>query len=88
MSSPLTKESVQEIVRQVIADVTGNDIAEVHPQAELEDELGVTPVDLGRIIVELNKELDIQLSARDVEAEEVTTVQELTVIVSEEALLG
>lgn len=88
MSIAPTTESVTKTVQQVIADVTGNDLVEIHPQAELEEELGVTPVDLGRIVAELNNTLGLELDIRAIEAEDITTVQELTIIVTEEALLG
>jgi len=88
MPEVLSSESVLLTVQQVIAEVTGNDIAEVHPDAELEEELGVTPIDLSRIILELNKTFGIVLNTKEIEEQEVATVRELAVIVSEEALLG
>lgn len=88
MSEAISSESVLLTVQQVIADVTGNDIAEVHPDAELEEELGVTPIDFSRIILELNKTFSIVLNTEEIEEQEVSTVRELAVIVSEEALLG
>lgn len=88
MSDTLTLESVFNIVQQTIAEVTGNDIIDVYPQAELEEELGVTPVDFKRIIMEINKSLEIELDVRELDQEEIATVKELATIVAEEALLG
>lgn len=88
MSEVLSSESVLLTVQRVISEVTGNDIAEIYPDAELEEELGVTPIDLSRIILELNKTFGIVLNTKEIEEQEVATVRELAVIVSEEALLG
>ena len=52
-------------VQEILVEMTGNDIAEIGPQALLEDELGVTPVDFSRIIAKLNTQFDINLDARE-----------------------
>lgn len=88
MVETLSSDSVLLTVQQVIADVTGNDIADVYPEAELEEELGVTPLDLNRIVVELNKTFEIFLDIKEIEEQEVSTVKELAVIVLEEVVLG
>lgn len=88
MAETLSSDSVLLTVQQVIADVTGNDIADVYPEAELEEELGVTPLDLNRIVVELNKTFEIFLDIKEIEEQEVGTVKELAVIVLEEVVLG
>jgi acyl carrier protein len=88
MPDTLSSESVLLSVQQIVAEVTGNEIADVHPDAELEEELGVTPLDMNRIILELNKTFGVILNTKEIEEQEVTTVRELAVILAEEALLG
>lgn len=83
-----SQEEILAKVQQIIADLTGNDIDDVLPTAEFEEDLGVTPVDFKRIISELNREFEIDLNAQVLLNEEVNTVKELVIIVREEAVLG
>lgn len=83
-----TPDEVLSQVQEILAEMTGNDIAEIGPQALLEDELGVTPVDFSRIIAKLNTQFDINLDARELMDEEISAVKELAMIVREEAELG
>lgn len=83
-----SQEIFMERVREIIADTTGNDVADVLPGTQFEDELGVTPVDFKRIVAEINNEFEIELDPQTLLDEEVSTVRELTIIVREEAELG
>ena len=76
-----------ERVREVIAEVTGNELDDVLPESHLEDDLGVTPLDYQRLISRLEKEFGISLSENDI-IDEIETVQQLAAVVAEEKELG
>ncbi len=84
----ISQEEVMAQVQQIIADLTGNDIADIMPQTQLEEELGITPIDFRRLVAEINKQFEIDLDARSLIEEEVSTVKELVLIATEEAILG
>ncbi len=74
-------------VQEVVADVTGNDLDDVSAYTHLVDELGLTEIDLARLIVELNTSLGIRLKPKQI-ADEVETVYDLSLIVHDELNLG
>lgn len=80
-------------LRQLLTDLTGNDIEEVVPDADLEEDLGLDlDVDASRLVQHINKEFAINLSEKNVykELTEDThaTVAELAKLVYDEHELG
>ncbi len=80
-------------LRQLLTEVTGNDIEEVVPDADLEEDLGLNlDVDLSRIVDRINREFGISLQEKLV-YEELTeeahaSVAELAKLVYDEYELG
>jgi acyl carrier protein len=80
-------------LRQLLTEVTGNDIEEVVPDADLEEDLGLNlDVDLGRVVDRVNREFGISLQEKVV-YEELTeeahaSVAELAKLVYDEYELG
>lgn len=80
-------------LRQLLTEITGNDIEEVVPDADLEEDLGLNlDVDLGRIVDRINREFGISLQEKLV-YEELTeeahaSVAELAKLVYDEYELG
>ncbi len=80
-------------LRQLITDVTGNDIEEVVPDADLEEDLGLDlDVDTGRIVDRINQEFDINLTEKvvykELTEEAHASVAELAKLVYDEYELG
>lgn len=76
-------------VRTIISNETGNDLEEIMPDSILDEELEIGPNDFIRIVTAVNDELEINLNAKEIAAEEsVTTVKELAAIACEEVELG
>ena len=80
-------------LRQLITDLTGNDIEEVIPDADLEEDLGLDlDVDIARLVDQINKEFDIELSEKTVYKELTeeahATIAELAKLVYDEYELG
>lgn len=81
-------------LRQLLTEVTSNDIEEVVPDADLEEDLGLNlDLDLGRLVKRINKEFDIELSEEVVfqdltEEDHRASVAELAKLVYDEAELG
>ena len=80
-------------LRQLLVDITGNDIEEVVPNADLEEDLGLNlDVDLNRLVDHVNKEFDIELSEKTVYKELTeeahASVAELAKLVYDEYELG
>lgn len=80
-------EVTLERVREIIAEVTGNEIDDVLPESHLEDDLGVLPMDFKRLISRLDTEFGIHLESNEI-IEEIETVHQLTLVVAEEKELG
>jgi acyl carrier protein len=80
-------DEILTIVQNIIADLTGNEIEDVDPMYDLEEELGITEIDFRRIIKTINEYYDIHLDLDEV-SHEAETVEELTSLVQEEAELG
>jgi len=80
-------EEILTIIQNIIADMTGNEIEDVDPQYDLEDDLGITEIDLKRILKTINSAFNIELNHKEV-AEDIETVTELSILVQEESELG
>ncbi len=80
-------------LRQLLTDITGNNIEEVVPDADLEEDLGLDlDLDLNRLVDRINKEFAIELSEKTV-YQELTqeahaSVAELAKLVYDEYELG
>ncbi|HAZ73572.1 hypothetical protein KKI22_03720 [Patescibacteria group bacterium] len=80
-------------LRQLITDLTGNDIEEVIPDADLEEDLGLDlDVDIARLVDQINKEFEIELSEKavykELTEEAHATIAELAKLVYDEYELG
>ena len=80
-------EEILTIIQNIIADLTGNEIEDVDPQYDMEDELGITELDFRRIVRTINSYFNIDLKSREI-SEEIETVNELTKLVQDESELG
>jgi len=67
--------------------MTGNEIEDVDPQYNLEDDLGITEIDFKRILKTINSYFNIELNHKEI-SEEIETVTELTILVQDESELG
>jgi acyl carrier protein len=80
-------------LRQLLTDLTDNDIEEVVPDADLEEDLGLDlDVDTSRLVDHINKEFDINLNEKNVYKELTenahASVAELAKLVYDEYELG
>ncbi len=80
-------------LRQLLTDITSNDIEEVVPDADLEEDLGLDlDTDTGRLVDYINKEFDINLNEKNVYKELTenahASVAELAKLVYDEYELG
>lgn len=80
-------DEILTIVQNIIADLTGNEIEDVDPEYDLEDDLNITHIDLKRIVSVINSDFDIELNPSEIE-DDVETVTELCVLTQEESELG
>lgn len=80
-------EEILTIIQNIIADMTGNEIEDVDPQYNLEDDLGITEIDFKRILKTINSYFNIELNHKEI-SEEIETVTELTILVQDESELG
>jgi len=86
MTSKATRfDEILTIVQNIIADLTGNEIEDVDPEYDLEDDLNITHTDFKRIISTINSDFDIEL---DMNEDEIETVKELCILTQEESELG
>lgn len=77
-----------EQLRNLLAEVTGNDPGDIHPESSLTEDLGITDeADLPRIIKRINTVFDIHLRVADV-TDEIETVESLLMLITDEAELG
>lgn len=79
--------------RQLLTDITGNDIEEVVPDADLEEDLGLDlDVDISRLVDRINKEFEIELHEKavykELTEEAHASVAELAKLVYDEYELG
>jgi len=83
-----TDSSTFEQLRTILAEVTGNEAADICPESILVDDLGMTDAaDLPRIIKRINREFDIRLDLNQVAAE-TETVEDLLMLIIDETELG
>lgn len=80
-------------LRQLLVELTGNDIEEVVPDADLEEDLGLNlDVDLTRIVERINQEFEIRLHEKavyqELTEEAHASVAELAKLVYDEYELG
>ncbi|MBP9819690.1 acyl carrier protein [Candidatus Woesebacteria bacterium] len=74
-------------IQHIIAELTGNDLEEVHPDAILDEELNISLTEFTQIIRRINQQFELTLSTKDLH-DEVETVQELATAVHDERELG
>jgi len=88
MSTPaFLPEEIFTIIQNIIANLTGNEVQDIDPQSDLEEDLGITDVDFKRIIKTINSYFDIELNLTEIE-DEIETVEELSTLVRDESELG
>jgi len=80
-------------LRQLLTDVTGGDISEVVPDADLEEDLGLDlDIDISRLVEHINQEFEIELNEKNVYNELTedshASVAELAKLVYDEYELG
>lgn len=94
MASPVLPISDQvsehfEMIREIIADTTNTDPAEIWPEAFILEDLNITEDAVGTIVRRINKAFSISLSLEEILAEfETLTVQNILNYVEEEIELG
>lgn len=77
-----------EKLRDILADMTGNDAGDIYPESDLEEDLGmIIEVDLPRVIKRINQEYEIKLDL-PVVTDQVETVEDLLTFVNDETELG
>lgn len=74
-------------LRSILAEVTGNEAGDIHPDSDLVEDLGATEQDIVRIVKRVNSEFEINLKPPAV-LDEVETVEHLLTMVIDEAELG
>lgn len=74
---------IEEKVKAIIVDKLGVDEAEVKPEASFTNDLGADSLDTVELIMEFEKEFDIQIP--DEKAEKITTVGEAIKYIEDEA---
>ena len=74
-------------LRGILAEMTGNDPGDIHPDSILDDDLGATEPDIIRIIKRVNHDFEIHLQTPAV-FDEVETVEHLLAMIIDEAELG
>ncbi|MDQ5951583.1 MAG: acyl carrier protein [Patescibacteria group bacterium] len=75
-------------LRTLLAEMTGNDAGDIHPDSVLIDDLGIVPeTDLPGIVKRINKDFEIHLNPSAV-ADEVESVEDLLTMISDEVELG
>lgn len=93
MSKPLPKTAKSlEQLRALLAEKTGNDLEDIHPQSHFEDDLGINlSDDFPRLLSQINVEFEIGLDLHTVMDEmEMAgeTVAELAKLIDDESELG
>jgi acyl carrier protein len=83
----LSQDQRFDQLRSILAEMTGNDAGDIHPDSSLIDDLGVTEIDITRIIKRINTEFEIGLKIAAV-LDEVETVEHLFAMIIDEADLG
>ena len=77
-----------EKLRDILADMTGNEAGDIYPESDLEEDLGmIIEADLPRVIKRINHEFDIKLDLPII-TDQVTTVEDMLTFINDEAELG
>lgn len=66
--------SVEDKIKQIIAEKLGVELSEVVPEASFVDDLGADSLDLVELVMTMEEEFDIDISDED--AEKLVTVQD------------
>ena len=74
--------SVEEKVKNIIAEKLSVDLEEVVPEASFVDDLGADSLDLVELIMSMEEEFDTDISDED--AEQITTVKDAIAYVSKQ----
>lgn len=75
--------SIEERVKQIVAEQLGVDDAQVTPEASFMDDLGADSLDTVELVMALEEEFDIEISDED--AEKIQTVQDAINYINENA---
>lgn len=77
---------IDQVVKKTIEEVTGNGFNDIHPEADLVEDLGISNAELLNIMKKIQVRLEIELSpeARQELFEEAESVQDLVDIFAEE----
>lgn len=67
-------ESIEEKVKNIIAEKLSVDISEVKPEASFVDDLGADSLDLVELIMSMEEEFGVEISDED--AEKIVTVKD------------
>ena len=70
---------MSEIVYKIIKDILTDDVEKIKPEAKLIDDLGADSLTVVEIVMELEKELGVDID--DSEVEKIVTVQDIINIV-------
>lgn len=73
--------SIEDKVKNIIAEKLSVDLADIVPEASFVDDLGADSLDLVELIMSMEEEFDIDISDED--AERLTTVQEAISYINE-----
>jgi acyl carrier protein len=76
-----TRMSIEQKVKEIIADKLGVKIEEVVPKASFVDDLGADSLDLVELIMSMEEEFEIDIS--DDDSEQLVTVQDAIDYISE-----
>ena len=75
--------SVEERVKQIVAEQLGVDAAQVTPEAAFMDDLGADSLDTVELVMALEEEFDVEISDED--AEKIQKVQDAVSYINENA---
>ena len=75
--------SIEERVKQIVAEQLGVDDAQVTAEASFMDDLGADSLDTVELVMALEEEFDIEISDED--AEKIQTVQDAITYITENA---
>jgi acyl carrier protein len=86
MHSTNTDSQIDQVVKKTIEEVTGNGFNDIHPEADLVEDLGISNSELLNIMKKIQVKLEIELSpeAKQELFEDAECVQDLVDIFAEE----
>ena len=70
---------MSEVVYKIIKDILTDDVEKIKPEAKLIDDLGADSLTAVEIVMEIEKELGVDID--DSEVEKIVTVQDIIIIV-------